>query len=214
MLSPDSAIQGASPVLAAVLLDQRRSRARPDLVGAWLEEMAADASLQFVLPSERTAGDEVEALIGEAQTLATVTLRALEDSEWWVGIGIGDVESPLPSSVRASRGPAFLLARRALKETKRGRFGGIRVLAMNRDTTNLEAALLLMKALFDGRVRTPKARAVAALRTTGLNQAQIAASVGTSTQNVSRQLRAARWIEERAGQGLVLGLARSLLQDV
>jgi hypothetical protein len=200
-------------MLAAVLLDQRRSRSRADLVGPWLEEMSADGSLRFVLPFERTAGDEVEALIGEAQPLAAVTLRALEASAWWVGIGIGGVESPLPSSVRASRGSAFVLARQGLEEAKRGRFGGVRVLALNRDPANLEAALLLMKTLFDGRGRTPKARAVAELRTSGLTQAQIATLLGTSTQNVSRQLRAARWTEERAGRRLVLDLARELVQD-
>jgi hypothetical protein len=200
------------PVLAAVLLDQRRSRARPDLVGPWLDQMATDAALRFVLPFERTAGDEVEALVGEAHTLAAVALQALEVSEWWVGIGIGDVESPLPSSVRASRGPAFLLAREALVEAKRGRVGGVRVLAMNRDPSSLEAALLLMKTLFDRRARTPKARAVAELRTSGLNQARIAALLGTSTQNISRHLRSARWMEERAGRRLVLELARGLLE--
>ena len=201
-------------MLAVVLLDQRRSRARPDLVGAWLEEIGAGATLRFALSFERTAGDEVEALIDDAQTLATVALRALEASQWWVGIGIGDVENPLPSSVRASRGPAFLLARQALEESKRGRFGGVRVLAMNRDPTNLEAALLLMKTVFDGRARTPKARAVAELLANGLSQARIAAALGTSKQNVSRQLRVARWTEERAGRGLVLDLARGLLADV
>jgi hypothetical protein len=205
---------GASPTVAAVLLDQRRSRTRPDLVDAWLDEMRADAALQFVLPFERTAGDEVEGLIREAETLATVTLRALEDSEWWVGIGIGEVEMPLPSSVRASRGPAFVLARRALEVAKRGRVGRLRVLAHGLDPRNLEAALLLMKTLFDSRTQSPNAESVAKMRTAGLSQALIAKTLGTTRQNVSQQLRAARWMEEQAGRRLVVSLSESLVSQL
>ncbi len=184
------------------------------MVGAWLDQTRADASLRFVLPFERTAGDEVEGLIREAETVAAVALRALEAAEWWVGVGIGSVQRPLPASVRESRGSAFLLARRALTAAKRGRVGGLRVLAEGMDASSFEAALLLMKALFDSRKALPAAEAVARLRSTGLSQALIAETVGTTKQNVSQQLRAARWMEEQAGRRLVVNLAESLLNQL
>jgi predicted transcriptional regulator len=82
------------------------------------------------------------------------------------------------------------------------------------DPRNFEAALLLMKTLCDIRKHSPMAESVARLRSAGLSQALIARTVGTTKQNVSQHLRAARWIEEQAGRRLVVDLARGLLQGI
>ena len=138
---------------AALLLDQRQSRGGHDLVEPWLREMG-DPSLAFLLPFERTAGDEMEALIDDPATLTEVVLRALGPRP--VTVGIGDVDQPLPVSVRQSQGPAFVLARQAIQEAK-ARPERIRVLAGDRDAGDLEAALLLMGVLFS-RATSPTAR--------------------------------------------------------
>jgi hypothetical protein len=192
---------------AAILLDQRRSQSGDDLVEPWLREMD-DASLAFLLGFERTAGDEVEALIGDPPTLTEVVLRALRTPAWWIGIGIGQVAEPLPASVRQSRGPAFVLARQALREAKAGK-QRVRVLAEEGDPGDLGAALLLMGVLYSRRHR-PDSPAIR-LRASGLTIVQIAGRLGVSKQAVSQQLRVAR-TEEQAGRRLVEHLAEAMLR--
>ncbi len=192
---------------AAILLDQRQSQSGQDLVEPWLREMA-DPSLTFLLGFERTAGDEMEALIGDAATLTEVALRTLRTATWWIGIGIGAAAEPLPASVRQSRGPAFVLARQAIEEAKAGRMR-VRVLAEDRDPGDLEAALLLMGMLHSRR-RLPDDRANR-LRASGLTIVEIADRLGISKQAVSQQLRVGR-IEEQAGRRLVEHLAEVMLR--
>jgi len=191
---------------AAILLDQRQSRGGYDLVEPWLRDME-DPSLAFLLPFERTAGDEMEALIDDAATLTEVVLRALRTSAWWIGVGIGSVEQPLPESVRQSQGSAFVLARQAIQEAK-AQPGRIRVLAEGRDAGDLEAALLLMGVLFSRR-HNPDSP-VNRLRKSGLTIVQIADQLGITKQAVSQQLRVAR-TEEQAGRRLVEHLAEAVL---
>jgi DNA-binding transcriptional ArsR family regulator len=192
---------------AAILLDQRQSRGGQDLVEPWLRDMG-DPSLTFLLAFERTAGDEMEALIGDPATLTEVVLRALRTSAWWIGVGIGSVARPLPQSVRQSQGPAFVLARRAIQEAK-ARPERIRVLAEDRDAGDLEAALLLMGVLFSRR-HLPDSP-VSQMRKSGLTIVQIADQLGVSKQAVSQQLRVAR-TEEEAGRRLVEHLAQAALR--
>ncbi|MGA9114749.1 MAG: hypothetical protein WB802_13285 [Candidatus Dormiibacterota bacterium] len=192
---------------AAILLDQRQSRGGYDLVEPWLRDME-DPSLAFLLPFERTAGDEMEALIDDAATLTEVVLRALRTSAWWIGVGIGSVEQPLPESVRQSQGSAFVLARQAIQEAK-AQPGRIRVLAEGRDAGDLEAALLLMGVLFSRR-HNPDSP-VNRLRKSGLTIVQIADQLGITKQAVSQQLRVAR-TEEQAGRRLVEHLAEAVLR--
>jgi len=192
---------------AAVLLDQRHSRAGHDLVEPWLRDME-DASLAFLLPFERTAGDEMEALIDDPATLTEVVLRALRTSTWWIGIGIGSVDQPLPASVRQSQGTAFVLARQAIQEAK-ARPERVRALAQDRDAGDLEAALLLMGVLFSRR-HVPESP-VNRLRQSGLTIVQIAEQLGITKQAVSQQLRVSR-TEEQAGRRLVQHLAEAALR--
>lgn len=192
---------------AAILLDQRQSRGGHDLVEPWLREMD-DPSLTFLLPFERTAGDEMEALIADPATLSEVVLRALRSSAWWIGVGIGTVEEPLPHSVRQSQGGAFVLARQAIQEAK-ARPERVRVLAEDRDAGDLEAAMLLMGVLFSR--RHLRDSPVNRLRKSGLTIVQIADQLGISKQAVSQQLRVSR-TEEQAGRRLVEHLAEAVLR--
>lgn len=192
---------------AAILLDQRQSRGGRDLVEPWLVDMG-DPALAFLLRFERTAGDEMEALIGDPATLTEVALRALRTSAWWIGVGIGSVDAPLPESVRQSQGPAFVLARQAIQEAK-ARRERVRVLADDRDAGDLEAALLLMGVLFSRR-HLPESP-VNGLRRSGLTIVQIADRLGITKQAVSQQLMVTR-TEEQAGRRLVEHLAEALLR--
>ena len=192
---------------AAILLDQRRSRRGPDLVEPWLKRVNSSATT-LLLPFERTVGDEMEGLVDDPRTLTSVVLQALQSPSWWIGIGIGPVDWPLPHSVRQSRGLAFELARQAIEEAK-ARPERLRVLASNRDPGDLEAGLQLMGALYSR--RRQRDSPVLRLRSSGLNTVQIAERLGITKQAVSQQLLTARWPAEQAGRRLVEHLAAAAM---
>jgi hypothetical protein len=203
-------------VFAAILLDQRGSQgvARADLVDEWLAALNSDPALSLVRPFERTAGDEMEGLVSDPASLAAITLRALEIGSWWIGIGFGEVETPLPTSVRSGKGSAFVLARRAIESAKgrprTGRSHRVRVFAEGGDPGDLEAALMLMAVVL-ARSGIDGSEAVR-LRATGLTILEIAKRLAVSKQAVSQQLLAAHWTEQQAGRRLIEHLAGALLR--
>ena len=69
-------------------------------------------------PFERTAGDEFQGVLDDPAALAAVVERLLREDSWNIGIGIGEVEEPLPESTRAGRGPAYVHAREAVTAAK------------------------------------------------------------------------------------------------
>ncbi|MBT2501090.1 DNA-binding protein [Curtobacterium sp. ISL-83] len=73
---------------------------------------------RWVLPPQRTAGDEFQVLLADAAAAVDVVLELTRDGEWSVGVGVGDVEHPLPRSTRAARGAAFFRARDAVERAK------------------------------------------------------------------------------------------------
>ena len=57
-------------------------------------------------------------MLDDPAALAPVAERLLREDAWNIGIGIGEVEEPLPESTRAGRGPAYLHARDAVTAAK------------------------------------------------------------------------------------------------
>lgn len=172
----------------ALTIDQRRSRERPDDVPQLLETLNA---LALVRPFERTAGDEVQGLTDDPQVAVDAAVAAAGRGGWWVGIGIGEVENPLPSSVRESRGPALIRARTAVERAHRASFG----LAVEGDAAvHAETALQALAGLIQD--RTPEGReAVEAMRRSASQKAG-AELLGISPQAMSRRLQVARWVDE------------------
>lgn len=94
--------------------DQVDSRTRPDAVPALLKALG---EVPVTLPFERTAGDEVQAVLSDPRAVVEAWEAIVRDGRWTVGIGIGhDVE--LAESSRASRGGPFHAARDAVDEAK------------------------------------------------------------------------------------------------
>lgn len=102
-------------MLAVLTLDQRRSRSSPDLVEDAISTLAPLGALR---PFERTAGDELQGIVDEPVVLVQVVELLLRQDRWNVGVGLGEVELPLPPSTRAGRGAAFLRAREAVSAAK------------------------------------------------------------------------------------------------
>lgn len=103
----------------ALTLDQRDSRRRDDRVPELLDHLTRALDGQVLLPPERTAGDEVQLLLDDPAAVVETVEAATRLGGWWVGVGVGSVELPLPHSTRAARGPAYLAARRAVERAQR-----------------------------------------------------------------------------------------------
>src|SRR5882757_10610353 len=67
---------------------------------------------------ERTAGDEFQGVLWEARATIDVIVHLLRADSWYVGLGVGEVDQPLPRSTRAGSGEAFLFAREAVNRAK------------------------------------------------------------------------------------------------
>jgi hypothetical protein len=96
-------------------IDQQDSRANPDAVPGILEQLAPVAT---VVPFSRTIGDEVQGVLADPAALAEAVRRVAVDSGWHIGIGVGEVETPLPKTTTEGRGQAFYTAREAVETAK------------------------------------------------------------------------------------------------
>jgi hypothetical protein len=100
-------------------VDQRRSRRGRDLVDDALAQMRRLVP-QPLLPFERTAGDEFQGVVTDAEDVRRASLTLMRDGSWSVGIGVGEAEEPLPSSTAgtaATRTVAVTEARSARRST-------------------------------------------------------------------------------------------------
>ncbi|WP_028651145.1 transposase [Nocardioides halotolerans] len=199
--------------VAVLTIDQRGSTraAATDRVPDTLVALADAAMLR---PFERTAGDEFQGVLDRPATLAVVVERLLREDGWNVGIGIGEVEEPLPRSTRAGRGPAYLHAREAVTSAKSAPW---RLRVVGDDgrpgpgARALETTLWLWAAVL-GR-RTPRGWEVADLVDAGATYEQVAKRLGVTQSAISQRAQAAGLVEGRRARELVTELVGGLLQD-
>ena len=176
--------------------DQVDSRRRTDAVPAALEALADARTL---LAFERTAGDEIQGLLDGPAAAVSALAALARERNWVIGVGIGEVEQPLPDSTRAARGGAYVAARAALEDA---RAGGerVQVRATSREEVarDVETVLLLLEPLI--RERTDAAWAAVDLAE-GRTQAEIGEALGISQSAVSRRLAGAHLeLAERAAE--------------
>ncbi|HRC13829.1 MAG: hypothetical protein V9G15_00230 [Dermatophilaceae bacterium] len=148
-----------------ITADQVDSRRRADRVPEVLTLLAGRRSAR-ANPFERTAGDEIQGVSTDPRDVLAVVASLIRAEGWRVGIGIGPVDLPLPTSPRAGRGPAFIAARNAVREAHPSpgqlavRMGTTPELdpsvreVRDRHTRYAESALLLYARLL--RSRTPE----------------------------------------------------------
>lgn len=185
--------------------DQRDSRTTADLVPAALAAVGRHARPGVSLPPERTAGDEVQVAVADADSLLAIVLDLTRTGRWSVGVGVGEVESPLPESVRAARGDAFVNARDAVDRAKKA---STRVAITASDGgADAEALVRLLVELRDR--RTTEGWEVYDLLAEGMTQREAAAQLGITEGAVSLRVKSAGLrTEEAAVPALIRVLAR------
>lgn len=194
-----------------VTIDQRSSSRQPDRVPELLRVLERADGVDIVLAAERTVGDEVQLVVADAASAVAVVEICTRLGGWTVGIGVGDVEQPMPASTREARGAAFVSAREAVERAKRSPArvavsGGADPYAAERS----ESALWLLVAV-QGRRTERGWQVVDAVRRAG-NQRAAAEELGVSVQSVSQVLRAAGHGEAERGGALVAWLLEQLAE--
>lgn len=176
--------------MIVLTIDQRRSRSSDDKVEALVKQ--ANATVPVVRPFQRTAGDEIQAVMDDASEAIRLAVMMAASGDWSVGIGFGQVETPLPAETRAGRGPAFEFARVAVERAKNTN-AHLAVHGPTNEASRLEAELQLTAAVVSKRRAT--AWEAGTLADEGMTQQQIAARLGITQQAVSSRLSAALWFE-------------------
>ncbi|MCZ4500122.1 MAG: hypothetical protein JWQ74_2677 [Marmoricola sp.] len=194
-------------VSAILTVDQRGSQTGPDLVPAALDQLNSPALRRTTRAFERTAGDEIQGVLDDGAAVVERIALLLRASNWNIGLGLGAVELPLPSSTRAGRGEAFVLARQAVNRAKQqqSRVGVVGASAYRAD--QIETVAWLWAGVLNR--RSDRGWEVADLFTEGLTHAEAAQRLGISQSAVSQRAQAAGLVEaDRAAK-----LLRELIDD-
>jgi hypothetical protein len=174
-------------------VDQRASRRGPDRVAEVLPRL--NDRVPTVLGFERTAGDEFQGVLAEAEHVVDVVLDLVRLGGWSIGVGAGPVQTPLPASTRAGSGPAFLSARRAVDAAKqRPTRLAVRGAAPT-DAGDAQAVLSALAVVVER--RSDQAWEAIGLVAAGRTQAEAAATLGVTRQAVGQRLAAGLWEVER-----------------
>ncbi|MGG5172136.1 MarR family transcriptional regulator [Pseudarthrobacter sp. J1738] len=187
-------------------VDQRGSGKDIDRVPEVLVQLK---NVPALLPFERTAGDEIQAVFQNASAVVEVSLELLRTGHWYVGIGIGAVKEPLPESSRAGQGSAFLAARHAVDRAKAAAKNIPLAVVSNaapQQAAHAEAVLRLLGQLIERRTASQwnVVDALAEVRRGTLGhhgeQKAVAEALEMSEQAVSTALRRAALTEELAAR--------------
>lgn len=185
-------------------VDQRSSRTTRDRVPEALAALQSSVP-QPRLAFERTAGDEFQGVLSEADDVidAITTLSRL--GGWSIGLGVGSVTEPLPVDTRAARGPAFIAARHAVEFARRRRPPWLAVRGADPLTAgHAEAALRLLLLVLDTRSRSAW-EAVDLVRG-GATHSAAAHALGITRQAIGQRLAAGHLEVERDARPLMIHL--------
>ncbi|WP_022881831.1 SatD family protein [Gryllotalpicola ginsengisoli] len=179
----------------AIIADQINSRSTADRVGAERKRIEAEYGDRLLLPPDRSAGDELQALTDDAATALEIALELTRSQQFHVGLGLGRIRTPLPQSTREATGPAFFAARDAVARAK----GTAVRLAVQRQAgadepsepaRDAEALLTLLLILRDR--RSAAGWELYDLLRQGLTQAEAAKRLGITAAAASARARAAQ----------------------
>lgn len=193
-----------------ITADQRDSRTSADLVPDALSSVGRRGGAHLPLAPERTAGDEIQVAVTDGATVLAIVLDLTRSQTWSVGVGVGAVESPLPPTVRAARGEAFLNARDAVDRAKKATTR-VAITAPG-NGADAEALVRLLIELRDR--RTTEGWEVHDLLAGGLTQKEAASRLGISEGAVSLRAKTAALRAEEAAVPALERILENLDQQV
>ncbi|GGF03494.1 DNA-binding protein [Mycetocola zhadangensis] len=194
-----------------VTADQVGSRHSADKVAETLVALNSEHGAQLSLPADRTAGDELQLLVDDAELVLTLVLELTRNGDWSVGVGVGSVREPLPSDTREATGEAFYAARDAVTRAKKQATRFALTLAGNEEEpsrsirgTDVESLVTLLLHLRER--RTDGGWELFDLLSTGLTQSESADRLGITAGAASLRARAAGIRVERAASEALVRL--------
>jgi hypothetical protein len=175
-------------------INQRDSRGNGDLVPQLLKDLRhIPACLDF----DRSVEDEVQGIVEFPHQAVDSALIALRSGQWYVGIGVGPVNEPLPNQIKDASGHGLVYARRAVDRLRNGK---------ERVPVAVEGPIVQHRSVAEWRVLdllTPGVRG---------QQKAVAQELGISTQAVSKALARAQWVEEHAARPAAARLLQMILE--
>lgn len=193
-----------------VTLDQRDSRGAADRVSEWADRLNETQGAHLRLPFVRSAGDELQGVVGDADALADIVADSVDDRGWWLGVGVGTVDR-FGETARDSQGPAFWHARRAVEAAKtRSHPQPVAVAGEPEDEAAALGDALTALAFLTLR-RTPEQRESVRLLRGGMKNKDIAAHLEVSPAAISQRLRGAGAEEEAGLRRLITSIASRLV---
>ena len=193
--------------VVVLTVDQHGSQTRPDQVPDALEQLATTVPARLAF--QRTAGDEFQGVLDDPAALPLALELLLRSEAWNIGIGIGEIETPLPDQARAGRGPAYVAAREAVTAAKSSPWR-VRASGPSEAARALESAVWLWAALLAR--RTERGWEVADLVDQGLTYDEAASRLGITQSAVSQRAAAAGIAEGRRARELATFLTRTALE--
>jgi hypothetical protein len=198
-----------------ITADQIDSRSTTDVAGSTRDSINRTHGERLLLPADRNAGDEIQALTGHADTALALVLELTRAGQWSVGLGCGGIRLPLPSATREASGEAFFAARDAVARAKKmqtrlaieARAAGESAEAWPR-ATDAEALVNLLLLLRER--RSPAGWELYDLLAAGMAQNEAAARLGITPPSVSSRARAAGIRVELASIGPLTRLLENL----
>lgn len=199
-------------MLAVINIDQRQSREAPEnRADEWAAKLNSDYSDKLILPFTPTVGDEIQGVTGAPSAIVEIILRGVRERVWWLGVGIGEVETPLQETAARSRGPAFYSAREAVEAAKRSHHGFAMRTEDDRSASDIQTVLELLAFLIRRRGNDPKRWQVVELAGRGRTTVEIGNAFDISQQAASKRLLNAGFYEEVKGRELVERLLREAM---
>lgn len=192
----------------AITADQIDSRHDEDRVDRTIAEIDDRLGDRLALPVERTAGDELQLLAATPDAAVDALLALTRPGVWSVGLGIGEVDQPLPASTRAASGPALFAARSAVERAKDASMHVAVDVQSGRRLGTSETEPLVAQTVRLLARRSPEGWELADLLEQGLSRRAAAGALGISQQAVAKRYAAAALGDDAAVRHALIRLLR------
>jgi len=201
-------------MLAVITIDQRGSRrASKDWAETWGHNLNQQHREELTLPFSPTVGDEIQGVTSSPPTIVEILLGGVRMGEWWLGLGIGTVDSPLQKTAARSRGTAFYHARDAVEAAKKSRHGFAVRTEEPAEGADIQTVLELLAFLIRRRGQNHDRWRAVEMAMTGASTVKIGKALGITQQAASKRLLNAGVHEEMAGRHLAERMIASALGE-